>query len=98
VSFWVGEKDNRLLVVMDRDRRTSSQRQRGEVAAHDIAPVHSGETANITGTIQKLPSYTEAMYSWGLSRDDWDDLASRPIYIRADVVRADGGRAEAASE
>lgn len=91
VSFWVGEKDNRLLVVVDRDRRTSSQRQSGEIAPATFAPLHAGESADIAGTIQKLP-YTEAMYSWGLSRQDWDALASHPVYIRADAVRTDDVR------
>ena len=88
VSFWVGEKDNRMLVVMDRDRRSAAQRQQGGVANNPISPVHAGQQADITGTIQKLPR-VEAMYSWGLSRDDWNELASRPLYIRADAVRGE---------
>jgi len=91
VSFWVGNKDNRMLVVMDRDRRTSAQRQRGAVADNQISPVHSGQQADVTGTVQKLPR-VEAMYSWGLSRDDWNELANRPIYISADAVRAEDVR------
>lgn len=91
VSFWVGEKDNRMLVVMDRDRRTPTDRQRGAVADNPISPTHAGQQADITGTIQKLPR-VEAMYSWGLSRDDWNELASRPLYIRADAVRSEDSR------
>jgi hypothetical protein len=89
VSFWVGEKDNRMLVVMERDRRTGAERQRGEPAMHYISPVHAGQQADIAGSIQKVP-YEEAMYSWGLSTLDRRELAERPIYIRADSVTAEG--------
>lgn len=89
VAFWVGEKDNRLLVVMERDRRNDEQRQRGELASHGISPVHKGQQADIAGTVRKVPS-REEMYSWGLTNRDRRELADRPIYISADKVTAEG--------
>jgi hypothetical protein len=88
-AFWVGTGDNRLLVVVRRDRRDGVQRQEGTVATHGITPVHAGETATVVGRIQKLPQ-PEEMYSWGLTATDKKQLADRPIYIRADTVTADG--------
>ena len=89
VAFWVGEKDNRVLVVLERDRRDLVQRQNGTIADNPIAPVHGGQQADITGTVSKLPR-AEAMYSWGLTTRDRRELAERPIYIRADSVTAEG--------
>lgn len=87
-AFWVGSGDNRLLVVLHRDRRGDAQRQQGAVAPNGIAPIHNGQTAMISGTIQKIPA-PEEMTSWGLTTRDKTELAGRPIYIRADVVRAE---------
>ena len=89
VAFWVGEKDNRLLVVIDRDHRNTVQRQDGELAGNNIAPVHSGQQADISGTIEKVPT-AEQMYSWSLTTEDKRELAERPIYIRAESVTAEG--------
>ena len=87
-AFWIGSGDNRLLVVMHRDRRNDVQRQQGTVAPNGIAPLHSGQTAMIIGTIQTIPA-PEEMSSWGLTSRDKTELAGRPIYIRADTVRTE---------
>lgn len=84
-AFWVGSKDNRILVVPDRDHRDSIERQRGFVADNGIAAMQAGQQAAISGTIQKLPS-VEQMYSWGLTNRDKHDAADRGIYLRADRV------------
>src|SRR4029453_16749174 len=56
-SFWVGNKDNRLLVV----------RFHGALSPNDIPPpLTSGQTVRITGTIESVPN-DEARYSWGLN-------------------------------
>jgi len=89
-AFWIGSGDNRLLVVMHRDRRDDVQRQESTVAPNGIAPLHNGETAIIIGTIQMIPA-PEEMSSWGLTSTDKTDLAGRPIYIRADTVRVQTG-------
>jgi hypothetical protein len=88
-AFWVGMGDNRMLVVLRRDHRDGVQRQQSDVAAHGIAPVHAGQTAVITGSIQKLPK-AEDMFSWGLTAKDKKELAERQIYIRADTVTTEG--------
>jgi hypothetical protein len=87
-AFWIGSGKNRVLVVMHRDRRDDAQRQEGAVAPNGIAPWHHGQTATIIGTIQRIPS-SEEMASWGLTTRDKMELAGRPIYIRADTVRAE---------
>jgi len=84
-AFWVGAGDNRLLVVLQRDRRNDMQRQVSAVADNGIAPVHSGQSATVTGTIQVIPS-PEEMTSWGLTSHDKSELAERPIYIRAEKL------------
>jgi hypothetical protein len=86
VAFWVGPVDNRVLVVMERDRRSSAAHQQGLVPSNDIAPVQAGQQAEIVGTIQRVPR-EEDRYSWGLSYADVAQLTDRPFYIRAESVR-----------
>lgn len=84
-AFWVGTADNRILVVPERDRRDSRERQLGLVADHDIGYLESGKTAVVTGTIEPLPS-TELMYSWDLTREDVAQVAALGVYLRADRI------------
>jgi len=86
-AFWIGEKDNRLLVVPSRDRRDSAQRQAGFVSGNDIAPMEAGQMAAISGTIQPLP-IAEETYSWGLTTADREEVAASGVYLRADTVSA----------
>lgn len=87
-AFWIGSGNNRLLVVVRRDRRDDAQRQAGAVAPNGIASGRYGQRAIITGTIQRIPA-PEEMTSWSLTSRDKSDLAGRPIYLRADVVRTE---------
>ena len=84
-AFWIGGKDNRLLVVPSRDRRDAAQRQAGYVSSNDIAELEAGKTAAISGTIERLP-IAEETYSWGLTTEDREELAGRGVYLRADSV------------
>jgi hypothetical protein len=88
-AFWVGSRDNRVLVVLGRDNRTGAQRQKGAPASHGIAPVHTGQRATISGVIRAVPK-AEHRYSWDLTREDERDLSERKIYIHADTVRSEG--------
>lgn len=88
-AFWVGSPDNRLLVVIGRDSRDGSQRQRGAPSNHRIAPVRGGQRAAISGVIRPAPK-AEQRYSWNLTRDDERELADRKIYIDADTVSSEG--------
>jgi hypothetical protein len=89
VGFWIGEKDNRLLVVLRRDNRDGRERQLGLLPRHGIAPLHAGQHATISGSVQPLPK-SEEMYSWGLTQSDYDELRDRKLYIRADTVTTNG--------
>jgi hypothetical protein len=84
VAFWVGEGDNRLLVVLARDGRDEAERQRGD-AAHSGLGLGAGQQAAIAGSIQRVP-YSEAMYSWGLTNTDRAELMDRRVYLKADTV------------
>jgi hypothetical protein len=88
VALWVGRGDRRMLVVMERDRRSAAARQMSLTSPNDIAPLQAGEEANIVGTIERLPR-REERYSWGLSTRDEADAIDRAIYIRAESVRAE---------
>ena len=88
-AFWVGSRDNRLLVVMSRDIREGAERQRGEPSTHHIVPVHGGQRAAISGVIRPMPK-AEARYSWNLTKDDERELADRKVYIAADTVSSEG--------
>jgi hypothetical protein len=85
VTFWVGMGDNRVLVVLARDSRDGQERQRGQPSTVGIGEVRAGQRAGISGSIQRVP-YAEAMYSWGLTSADRDELMERRIYLRADDV------------
>jgi hypothetical protein len=82
-AFWVGEKDNRLLIVPERDHRDSEERQMGLIASHGIGALEQGKQAAVSGSIQKLPP-AEEMFGWGLTHDDLREAAERGVYVRAD--------------
>jgi hypothetical protein len=88
-AFWVGSKDNRLLVVLRRDRRDGEDRQKGQPSNHGIAPVHGGQRATVSGVIRAVPQ-SEQRYSWNLTREDENELDDRKVYIDADTVRPEG--------
>jgi hypothetical protein len=89
VAFWIGEKDNRLLVVLRRDTRDGRARQLGLPPRHGISPVHAGQQATISGSVQRLPK-AEEMHSWQLTEPELAELLDRKLYIRADTVTTDG--------
>ena len=84
-AFWVGDNDTRILVVPSRDHRDIVERQAGLIAGNNIAPLETGKTAVISGTIERMPMI-EQTYSWGLSTADREELAARGVYLRADSV------------
>jgi len=88
-AFWVGSRDNRLLVVLDRDTRDGAQRQDGRAPNHRISPVHGGQRATISGVVRPVPK-AEHRYSWNLTREDERELKDRKIYIAADSVSSEG--------
>ena len=89
VSFWIGPADNPILVVMQRDVRSVEDRQTSSPPSHGISPVHRGQEALITGTIQPVPR-AEERASWGLTASQQRDLEARRIYLRAESVRSAG--------
>jgi hypothetical protein len=89
IAFWVGPRDNRVLVVLARDNRTGAQQQQGLPSSHGISPLHSGQPAAISGVIRPVPPAEQRM-SWSLTKADEKELADRKIYIRADSVSSEG--------
>jgi hypothetical protein len=88
-AFWVGSRDNRLLVVLAGDRRGGSEQQHSKPSNHPIAPVHAGQRATVSGVIRAVPK-AERRDSWNLTRDEERELADRKIYIDADTVHSEG--------
>ena len=84
-AFWIGTSDNRVLVVPHRDLRDGRERQEGLLAGNHIAPLEAGETAAISGSIQKLPE-REERFSWGLTLREEQEVAGIGVYLRADTV------------
>ena len=68
VAFWMGDGDNRILVVMPDGHR---QRTAGQ------------QQAAIVGTVQRVPK-AETTLQWRLTPTDAAELSDRRIYIRAD--------------
>ncbi len=89
VAFWVGEGDNRVLVVIRRDNRDGHKQQIGRPASHGISTVHAGQQASISGSVQRLPK-PEEMSSWSLTQDEAAEVMDRKLFIRADTVTTNG--------
>ena len=77
-SFWVGSKDNRMLVV----------RFHGAPSPDEMRTVAPGQTVHITGTIEDIPT-AEARSSWGFN-DAQRALEDQQVYIRAEHVTPEG--------
>jgi hypothetical protein len=84
-AFWIGSKDNLVLVVPRRDRRDSQMRQQGQVANTGLPMLESGKMVSISGSIERLPR-AEERYSWGLTSADLAAAAAVGVYVHADVV------------
>lgn len=72
--FWVGPRDNRVLVIA------------GHANTDRMA---SGHRYAIAGTVRRLP-VAEERASWKLTEDDHLALGQRPIYVAADRVTPEG--------
>ena len=92
-SFWVSNKDNRMLVVLGRDNRSEAQRVHGAPSPNDINPAAPGQMVRITGTIEGIPN-AEARNSWGSNDPQHgafnDQLKDQKVYIRAEHVTPQG--------
>jgi hypothetical protein len=88
-SFWVGTKDNRMLVVLGRDNRSDAQRDHGAPSPNNIKPAAPGQTMRITGTIEGIPD-AEAPFSRGLNDAQRRALKDQKVYIRADSTIPEG--------
>ena len=75
-SFWVGHKDNRILVVLGRDNPSGPRDDRN--ASSKVQPLTPGQMARITGTIE------------GLNKSAPPELTDQRVYIRADNVIPQG--------
>ena len=76
-SFWVGHKDNRILVVLGRDNPSGLPRD-GRNASPKGQPVTPGQMARIIGMIE------------GLNESAPPELTDQKVYIRADNVIPQG--------
>jgi hypothetical protein len=85
IAFWIGEGDNRLLVVLVRDDRNDPDRSNGGIAETGLGRLGVGQQAAIAGSIQRVP-YSEALDRWGLTSNDRAELMERRVYLRAETV------------
>lgn len=83
--FWVGSKDNRLLVVVRPRRNPRPQRDGTATSNGHGGTVQAGERATVVGSIQRIPD-DEAMSSWGLTDADLAESMERRIYLRAESI------------
>ena len=84
VAFWWGTPPNDILAVIARDVRSPEERVSGRPATHPMDLPASG-MVTLRGTIETVP-HGEAMYSWGLTRDDGRRLATKGVYLRLSRV------------
>ncbi len=73
-AFWVGARDNHVLVAPAHDQRIARR------------PVREGQPVRISGIIQEMPNAKERL-SWDLTAPDLLQLTDQRIYIRADRLR-----------
>lgn len=90
VAFWAGPADNRILVALPRATHESRDRRHEERPAHRTMPVHDGEQAMVSGSVQRVPEKPEDLAGWQLTDADRREVADRNIYIRADRVTPSG--------
>ncbi len=80
VTFFVGPTvDQELLVVLDQ-QPTPRTPTEGQV---DVNP---GQTVNLIGTIQPMPSIQEMQQQWNITADQAAAYSKRPIYLFAKDV------------
>jgi len=77
MAFWMGSRDNRILVVI-------SPRSK-----HRRVSVRPGQQAAVSGMVRRLPPAAEMM-AWNLTAEDAAEAADRRIYISADSVASSG--------
>jgi hypothetical protein len=75
-SFWIGERDNRVLVRLRH-------------APHGTTTLRPGQRAAVAGSVQRIPASAE-LDRWNLTAGEAADLADRRIYIRADDISSHG--------
>jgi hypothetical protein len=85
IAFWASFEDHPLLVVLSRDTRDGRMRQAGEPPTRFLEIPDNIDTAVVSGKIERIP-HAEAMFSWGLTNHDVDQLFDRPVYLRVDRV------------
>lgn len=91
VAFWLGgSRRERLLVVMSRDVRDAEERFNALPSPHALVRLEPGQTAQISGTIERLPR-REARYSWNLTGPELEEVESRGVYLRAERVTPANG-------
>lgn len=88
-AFWVGSRDNRVLVVLDRDHHSGVRRRHSRSSHHNILTVRGGQRAAISGVVRPVPRPDERL-TWKLTEAGERELADRKIYIRAETVRSEG--------
>lgn len=87
-AFWVGSRDNRLLVVWGRDHRDGSKVQAGVPAGNGV-DWGQGRRAAIAGVVRSIP-IQENRNAWGLTDEHERELHDRKIYIHAQSVMPEG--------
>lgn len=83
MAFWVGPRDDRVLVVVGRNDRMERQGEGGQVVRSGITTVRPGQPLLIVGTVQPMPALRQRS-AWGGAQDA--SLENHQIYIRADRV------------
>ncbi|MBW4620108.1 MAG: hypothetical protein KME17_12225 [Cyanosarcina radialis HA8281-LM2] len=77
--FWVGRSNNeRLAVVLDPALDKGS--------AEKKIVVRAGQTLDLAGVLQPMPSAETAQKQWGLSATEAQQLQSEVVYLQADKI------------
>lgn len=77
-SFWVGQGNSKVFVVLD----TELDQGRAEEAIQ----VKPGQSLNLTGVLLPMPTSTQAQQQWQLSEAESRSLATQKLYLKADEI------------
>jgi hypothetical protein len=93
-SFWVRGADGDLLVVLNRDSRPEQDADEGAAGRQGAAPDATAapeERLVFEAVLEELPN-AEAMYSWGLTREELERVRTQGKYLRVTGAAAAASR------
>lgn len=78
-AFWIGANNNEAMLVVPTENQNNAAN----------ANIQQGQRVNVTGTVARAPSASDAKHMWALSDDDAGRLEQQGVYIQATQVQTE---------